>query len=151
MVKMTQEMGREPKPHELAKNMDISTEKVRKVLKVTKNPVSMEMPVGDNGDTQLIDFIKDDRVQSPDEKLEEDNIKEAARELLSQLNPREAKVLCMRFGIDVNTDQTLEEIGKQFDVTRERIRQIEARALRKLKSSSVKSLLESLKLKNPGL
>lgn len=150
-VKMTQEMGREPKPHELAKRMDISTEKVRKVLKVTKNPVSMETPVGENGDTQLIDFIKDEKVQSPDENLEQDNIKEAARELLSKLNPREAKVLCMRFGIDVNADQTLEEVGKQFDVTRERIRQIEAKALRKLKNQNVKALLDSLKLRNSGL
>ena len=150
-VKMTQEMGREPKPHELAKRMNISAEKVRKVLRITKSPVSMETPVGDNGDTQLIDFIKDEKIESPDENLEQDNIKEAARELLSRLNPREAKVLCMRFGINVNTDQTLEEVGKQFDVTRERIRQIEAKALRKLKAQNVKGLLDSLKPENSGL
>ena len=145
-VKLTQEMGREPEPHELAKHMNISTEKVRKVLKVTKNPISTETPMGENSDTQLIDFIKDEKIQSPNEELEQDNIVETARELLSQLNPREAKVLCMRFGIDINIDQTLEEVGKQFGVTRERIRQIEAKGLRNLKTKSIKALLDSLKL-----
>ncbi len=130
---LVQEMGCEPKPEELAKRMGIPEEKVRKVMKVAKEPVSMETPIGDDEDSHLGDFIEDEATVSPDEATIVENLKETTHDLLSSLTPREAKVLRMRFGIDMNTDHTLEEVGKQFDVTRERIRQIEAKALRKLR------------------
>ena len=113
--------------------MGIPEEKVRKVMKVAKEPVSMETPIGDDEDSHLGDFIEDETTTPPDEATINDSLKETTEELLSSLTPREAKVLRMRFGIDVNTDYTLEEVGKQFNVTRERIRQIEAKALRKLR------------------
>ena len=130
---LVQEMGREPKAEELAQKMGIPKEKVRKVMKVAKEPVSMETPIGDDEDSHLGDFIEDETTTPPDEATINDSLKETTEELLSSLTPREAKVLRMRFGIDVNTDYTLEEVGKQFNVTRERIRQIEAKALRKLR------------------
>ena len=133
---MVQEMGYDPKPEQLAERMGIPEEKVRKVMKVSKEPVSMETPVGDDEDSHLGDFIKDENTASPDEATISDSLKEAIGDLLSSLTPREAKVLRMRFGIDMNTDHTLEDVGKQFGVTRERIRQIEAKALRKLKHPS---------------
>jgi RNA polymerase primary sigma factor len=130
---MLQEMGREPQPDELAERMDMPEEKVRKVLKIAKEPISMETPIGDDEDSHLGDFIEDMNVMSPIDSATREGLKESVREVLSGLTPREAKVLRMRFGIDMNTDHTLEEVGKQFDVTRERIRQIEAKALRKLR------------------
>ncbi len=133
---LVQEMGCEPKPEELAKRMGIPEEKVRKVMKVAKEPVSMETPIGDDEDSHLGDFIEDETTALPDEATIADSLKETTHELLASLTPREAKVLRMRFGVDMNTDHTLEEVGKQFDVTRERIRQIEAKALRKLRHPS---------------
>ncbi len=133
---LVQEMGRDPKPEQLAQRMGIPEEKVRKVMKVAKEPVSMETPIGDDEDSHLGDFIEDEATAAPDEATLSENLKETMGKLLSSLTPREAKVLRMRFGIDMNTDHTLEEVGKQFDVTRERIRQIEAKALRKLKHPS---------------
>jgi RNA polymerase primary sigma factor len=130
---MLQEMGREPQPDELAERMEMPEEKVRKVLKIAKEPISMETPIGDDEDSHLGDFIEDMNVMSPIDSATREGLKESVREVLSGLTPREAKVLRMRFGIDMNTDHTLEEVGKQFDVTRERIRQIEAKALRKLR------------------
>ena len=130
---LVQEMGCEPKPEELAKRMDIPEEKVRKVMKVAKEPVSMETPIGDDEDSHLGDFIEDETTALPDETTISESLKETTHDLLSSLTPREAKVLRMRFGINMNTDHTLEEVGKQFNVTRERIRQIEAKALRKLR------------------
>ena len=131
--RMVQEMGREPKPEELARRLDMAEDKVRKVLEVTKEPLSLETPVGDDEDSQLGHFINDETTQAPDEAAYSDALKNRMRDLLASLTPREAQVLRMRFGIDMNTDHTLEEVGKQFDVTRERIRQIEAKALRKLR------------------
>ena len=131
--RMVQEMGREPKPEELAQRLEMAEDKVRKVLEVTKEPLSLETPVGDDEDSQLGHFINDETTQAPDEAAYSDALKGRMRELLASLTPREAQVLRMRFGIDMNTDHTLEEVGKQFDVTRERIRQIEAKALRKLR------------------
>ncbi len=131
--RMVQEMGREPKPEELAQRLEMAEDKVRKVLEVTKEPISLETPVGDDEDSQLGHFINDETTQAPDEAAYSDALKDKMRDLLSSLTPREAQVLRMRFGIDMNTDHTLEEVGKQFDVTRERIRQIEAKALRKLR------------------
>ncbi|MCL7463027.1 RNA polymerase sigma factor RpoD [Pseudomonas sp. NW5] len=130
---MLQEMGREPTPEELGERMDMPEDKIRKVLKIAKEPISMETPIGDDEDSHLGDFIEDSTMQSPIEVATVESLKEATREVLAGLTAREAKVLRMRFGIDMNTDHTLEEVGKQFDVTRERIRQIEAKALRKLR------------------
>jgi RNA polymerase primary sigma factor len=130
---MLQEKGREPTPEELAEKMEMPEDKVRKVLKIAKEPISMETPIGDDEDSHLGDFIEDINILSPVESATGESLRESTREILSTLTPREAKVLRMRFGIDMNTDHTLEEVGKQFDVTRERIRQIEAKALRKLR------------------
>ncbi|GAA6131334.1 RNA polymerase sigma factor RpoD [Halopseudomonas sabulinigri] len=130
---MLQEMGREPTPEELGERMEMPEDKIRKVLKIAKEPISMETPIGDDEDSHLGDFIEDGTMESPIDSATVENLKEATREVLSGLTAREAKVLRMRFGIDMNTDHTLEEVGKQFDVTRERIRQIEAKALRKLR------------------
>jgi len=130
---MLQEIGREPTPEELGERMELSEDKVRKVLKIAKEPISMETPIGDDEDSHLGDFIEDSTITSPVESATGEGLSEATRDVLSGLTVREAKVLRMRFGIDMNTDHTLEEVGKQFDVTRERIRQIEAKALRKLR------------------
>ncbi|MET1077167.1 MAG: RNA polymerase sigma factor RpoD [Pseudomonas sp.] len=130
---MLQEMGREPTPEELGERMEMPEDKIRKVLKIAKEPISMETPIGDDEDSHLGDFIEDSSMQSPIDVATVESLKEATREVLAGLTAREAKVLRMRFGIDMNTDHTLEEVGKQFDVTRERIRQIEAKALRKLR------------------
>ena len=130
---MLQEMGREPTPEELGGRMEMPEDKIRKVLKIAKEPISMETPIGDDEDSHLGDFIEDGTMESPIDSATVENLKEATRDVLSGLTAREAKVLRMRFGIDMNTDHTLEEVGKQFDVTRERIRQIEAKALRKLR------------------
>ena len=140
---MLQEMGREPTPDELAKRMEMPEDKVRKVLKIAKEPISMETPIGDDEDSHLGDFIEDLSVLSPVEAATVEGLREATREVLSTLTPREAKVLRMRFGIDMSTDHTLEEVGKQFDVTRERIRQIEAKALRKLRHPNRSEQLRS--------
>ena len=133
---MLQEIGREPTPEELAERMDMPEDKIRKVLKIAKEPISMETPIGDDEDSHLGDFIEDQNIDSPIDAASMEGLKEATQYVLSGLTPREAKVLRMRFGIDMNTDHTLEEVGKQFDVTRERIRQIEAKAIRKLKHPS---------------
>ncbi|MBQ0796180.1 RNA polymerase sigma factor RpoD [Zhongshania sp.] len=130
---MLQEMGREPTPEELGERMEMPEDKVRKVLKIAKEPISMETPIGDDEDSHLGDFIEDSTISSPIESATGEGLREATKDVLSGLTAREAKVLRMRFGIDMNTDHTLEEVGKQFDVTRERIRQIEAKALRKLR------------------
>ncbi len=140
---MLQEMGREPTPDELAIRMEMPEDKVRKVLKIAKEPISMETPIGDDEDSHLGDFIEDASVQSPLESATMESLRETTHAVLAQLTPREAKVLRMRFGIDLNTDHTLEEVGKQFDVTRERIRQIEAKALRKLRHPSRSEQLRS--------
>ncbi|WP_151669695.1 RNA polymerase sigma factor RpoD [Nitrincola schmidtii] len=133
---MLQEMGREPTPEELAEKMEMPEDKIRKVLKIAKEPISMETPIGDDEDSSLGDFIEDVVMTSPVDTATGEGLREATRSVLSGLTAREAKVLRMRFGIDMNTDHTLEEVGKQFDVTRERIRQIEAKALRKLRHPS---------------
>ena len=140
---MLQEMGREPTPEELGDRMDMPEDKVRRVLKIAKEPISMETPIGDDEDSHLGDFIEDVTIGSPVELATGEGLKEATREVLGGLTAREAKVLRMRFGIDMNTDHTLEEVGKQFDVTRERIRQIEAKALRKLRHPSRSEHLKS--------
>ena len=140
---MLQEMGREPTPEELAKRMEMPEDKVRKVLKIAKEPISMETPIGDDEDSHLGDFIEDLSVMSPVDAATVEGLREATREVLATLTPREAKVLRMRFGIDMPTDHTLEEVGKQFDVTRERIRQIEAKALRKLRHPNRSEQLRS--------
>ena len=140
---MLQEMGREPTPDELAVRMEMPEDKVRKVLKIAKEPISMETPIGDDEDSHLGDFIEDQSVASPIDQATSESLRETTHSVLSQLTPREAKVLRMRFGIDMNTDHTLEEVGKQFDVTRERIRQIEAKALRKLRHPSRSEQLRS--------
>nr|WP_083838847.1 RNA polymerase sigma factor RpoD [Ectothiorhodospira sp. PHS-1] len=140
---MLQEMGREATPEELSQRMEMPEDKVRKVLKIAKEPISMETPIGDDEDSHLGDFIEDVNVQSPIESATRESLSETTREVLASLTPREAKVLRMRFGIDMNTDHTLEEVGKQFDVTRERIRQIEAKALRKLRHPSRSEMLRS--------
>ena len=140
---MLQEMGREPNPEELGERMEMPEEKVRRVLKIAKEPISMETPVGDDDDTHLGDFIEDTSLGLPIELATGEGLKEATRGVLGGLTTREAKVLRMRFGIDMNTDHTLEEVGKQFDVTRERIRQIEAKALRKLRHPSRSEHLKS--------
>jgi len=138
-----QETGREATPEELAEKMDLSEDKIRKVLKISKEPISMETPVGDDDDSHLGDFIEDINIDSPIECATAEGLREATLEILATLTPREAKVLRMRFGIEMNTDHTLEEVGKQFDVTRERIRQIEAKALRKLRHPSRSEKLRS--------
>jgi RNA polymerase primary sigma factor len=143
---MLQEMGREPTPEELAERMEMPEEKVRKVLKIAKEPISMETPIGDDEDSHLGDFIEDPVVDSPVDSATSSGLKETTGDVLAGLTPREAKVLRMRFGIDMNTDHTLEEVGKQFDVTRERIRQIEAKALRKLRHPSRSDQLRSFLL-----
>jgi RNA polymerase primary sigma factor len=140
---MLQEMGREPTPDELAQRMEMPEDKVRKVLKIAKEPISMETPIGDDEDSHLGDFIEDTAVSSPIDSATDEGLKETTHAVLAGLTPREAKVLRMRFGIDMNTDHTLEEVGKQFDVTRERIRQIEAKALRKLRHPSRSDQLRS--------
>jgi len=140
---MLQQYGREATPEELAKEMDMPEDKIRKVMKIAKEPISMETPIGDDEDSHLGDFIEDTNVESPIEATTNTNLTETVRDVLAGLTPREAKVLRMRFGIDMNTDHTLEEVGKQFDVTRERIRQIEAKALRKLRHPSRSETLRS--------
>jgi len=140
---MLQEMGREPTPEELAARMEMPEDKVRRVLKIAKEPISMETPIGDDEDSHLGDFIEDTSVESPIEAATMESLRETTHAVLAGLTPREAKVLRMRFGIDMNTDHTLEEVGKQFDVTRERIRQIEAKALRKLRHPSRSEQLRS--------
>ena len=143
---MVQEMGREPTPEELGERMDLPEDKVRRVLKIAKEPISTETPIGDEEDTTLGDFIEDTSIDAPDIAAIEENLQGATDDILGSLTAREAKVLRMRFGIGMNTDHTLEEVGKQFDVTRERIRQIEAKALRKLRhptrSSHLKGFLD---------
>ena len=140
---MLQEMGREPLPEELAERMQMPEDKIRKVLKIAKEPISMETPIGDDEDSHLGDFIEDTTLQLPMDSATATNLRAATNDVLAGLTPREAKVLRMRFGIDMNTDHTLEEVGKQFDVTRERIRQIEAKALRKLRHPSRSDVLRS--------
>ncbi|MBO9661863.1 RNA polymerase sigma factor RpoD [Dokdonella sp.] len=140
---MLQEMGREPTPDELAIKMEMPEDKIRKVLKIAKEPISMETPIGDDEDSHLGDFIEDSTIVSPVDSSTNIGLMETVRDVLAGLTPREAKVLRMRFGIDMNTDHTLEEVGKQFDVTRERIRQIEAKALRKLRHPSRSEQLRS--------
>ena len=140
---MLQEMGREPLPDELAERMEMPEDKVRKVLKIAKEPISMETPIGDDEDSHLGDFIEDQTVHSPVDSATSEGLKETTHSVLAGLTPREAKVLRMRSGIDMNTDHTLEEVGKQFDVTRERIRQIEAKALRKLRHPTRSDQLRS--------
>jgi RNA polymerase primary sigma factor len=140
---MLQEMGREPTPEELAQRMEMPEDKVRKVLKIAKEPISMETPIGDDEDSHLGDFIEDSSASSPIDSATDEGLRETTHAVLAGLTPREAKVLRMRFGIDMNTDHTLEEVGKQFDVTRERIRQIEAKALRKLRHPSRSDQLRS--------
>ena len=140
---MLQEMGREATPEELAERMGMPEDKIRKVLKIAKEPISMETPIGDDDDSHLGDFIEDSTLELPLDSATAQSLKAATHEVLEGLTPREAKVLRMRFGIDMNTDHTLEEVGKQFDVTRERIRQIEAKALRKLRHPSRSETLRS--------
>ncbi|MFP6811946.1 MAG: RNA polymerase sigma factor RpoD [Moraxella sp.] len=144
---LLQEMGREPTPEEFGERLEMDEVKVRKVLKIAKEPISMETPIGDDEDSHLGDFIEDSSISSPVDEATAQGLKEATREVLANLTEREAKVLKMRFGIDMSTDHTLEEVGKQFDVTRERIRQIEAKALRKLRhpsrSEHLRSFLEN--------
>ena len=143
---MLHEKGREPTPEELGERMELSEDKIRKVLKIAKEPISMETPIGDDEDSHLGDFIEDANIDSPVDSTLDEGLREATKGVLGSLTAREAKVLRMRFGIDMNTDHTLEEVGKQFDVTRERIRQIEAKALRKLRhptrSDHLKSYLD---------
>ncbi|HBO23194.1 MAG TPA: RNA polymerase sigma factor RpoD [Providencia sp.] len=140
---MLQEMGREPSPEELAERMLMPEDKIRKVLKIAKEPISMETPIGDDEDSHLGDFIEDTTLELPLDSATSESLRSATHEVLAGLTAREAKVLRMRFGIDMNTDHTLEEVGKQFDVTRERIRQIEAKALRKLRHPSRSEVLRS--------
>ncbi|AHF01808.1 RNA polymerase sigma factor RpoD [Thiomicrospira aerophila AL3] len=140
---LLQKMGREPTPEELAEEMEMPEDKIRKVMKIAKEPISMETPIGDDEDSSLGDFIEDSNILSPSDSADLEGMSETVREMLSTLTPREAKVLRMRFGLGMNTDHTLEEVGKQFDVTRERIRQIEAKALRKLRHPSRAERLRS--------
>jgi RNA polymerase primary sigma factor len=140
---MLQEMGREATPEELAKAMEMPEDKIRKVMKIAKEPISLATPIGDDEDSHLGDFIEDSNIESPMENATNIGLREAVNSVLAGLTPREAKVLRMRFGIDMNTDHTLEEVGKQFDVTRERIRQIEAKALRKLRHPSRADIMRS--------
>jgi len=145
-----QETGREPDPAELAEKMEMPEEKIRKIMKISKEPISMETPIGDDDDSHLGDFIEDSVTLAPSEAAMYSSLKDATKEVLDTLTPREAKVLRMRFGIDMNTDHTLEEVGKQFDVTRERIRQIEAKALRKLRHPTRSERLRSFLDNEPG-
>jgi RNA polymerase primary sigma factor len=145
-----QESGREPDPAELAERMEMPEEKIRKIMKISKEPISMETPIGDDDDSHLGDFIEDSVTLAPSEAVMYSSLKDATKEVLDTLTPREAKVLRMRFGIDMNTDHTLEEVGKQFDVTRERIRQIEAKALRKLRHPTRSERLRSFLDNEPG-
>ena len=142
-----QETGVEPDPATLAQKMDMPEDKIRKILKIAKEPISMETPIGDDDDSHLGDFIEDGATLAPSDSALYGSMRDAFKEVLDSLTPREAKVLRMRFGIGISSDQTLEEVGKQFDVTRERIRQIEAKALRKLRHPSradkLKSFLEN--------
>ncbi|MDI3491156.1 MAG: polymerase primary sigma factor, partial [Thauera sp.] len=142
-----QETGQEPDPATLAEKMEMPEEKIRKIMKISKEPISMETPIGDDDDSHLGDFIEDTATLAPAEAAMYSGLRDATGEVLDSLTPREAKVLRMRFGIEMNTDHTLEEVGKQFDVTRERIRQIEAKALRKLRhpsrSEKLRSFLDS--------
>ena len=143
---MLQENGREATPEELSKKMGIPEDKIRKVMKISKEPMSMETPIGDDEDSHLGDFIEDESLPLPADVATSESLKSVTEQVLAALSPREAKVLRMRFGIGMNTDHTLEEVGRQFDVTRERIRQIEAKALRKLRhpsrSESLRSFLD---------
>ena len=145
---LLQETGREPDPSELAVKMEMPEDKIRKILKIAKEPISMETPIGDDDDSHLGDFIEDLNTLQPHEAALQDSMRDVVKEVLDSLTPREAKVLRMRFGVEMATDHTLEEVGKQFDVTRERIRQIEAKALRKLRhpsrSDKLKSFLDTL-------
>ncbi|WP_326526549.1 sigma-70 family RNA polymerase sigma factor, partial [Dokdonella sp.] len=138
-----QETGLEPDPATLAEKMEMPEDKIRKIMKISKEPISMETPIGDDEDSHLGDFIEDSATMAPVEAAMYSNLQFATQEVLDSLTPREAKVLRMRFGIEMNTDHTLEEVGKQFDVTRERIRQIEAKALRKLRHPSRSEQLRS--------
>ena len=140
---MMQEIGREPTPEEMSKRLDIPEDKMRKVMKIAKEPISMETPIGDDEDSNLGDFLEDSSINSPIDDASIRGIKDATDEILASLTAREAKVLRMRFGIGMNNDHTLEEVGKQFDVTRERIRQIEAKALRKLRHPTRSDVLKS--------
>jgi len=140
---LLQDLGREPTPEEIGAEMDLPTEKVREILKIAQEPVSLETPIGEEDDSHLGDFIEDSTLELPLDSATAQSLKVATHEVLEGLTPREAKVLRMRFGIDMNTDHTLEEVGKQFDVTRERIRQIEAKALRKLRHPSRSETLRS--------
>ena len=140
---MLQEMGREATPEELSERMGLPEDKVRKVLKISKEPISLETPIGEEDDSSLGDFVVDPNADFPDDFATASGLSEAIKGILEGLTPREAKVLRMRFGIDMNTDHTLEEVGKQFDVTRERIRQIEAKALRKLRQPTRAEQLRS--------
>jgi RNA polymerase primary sigma factor len=141
--KILQDTGVEPTPEQLSEEMDLPKDKIVKVLKIAKEPISMETPIGDDDDSHLGDFIEDANLESPIEAATSYGLSEATQKILNSLTPREAKVLRMRFGINMNTDHTLEEVGKQFDVTRERIRQIEAKALRKLRHPSRSEQLRS--------
>ncbi|MCF6226955.1 MAG: RNA polymerase sigma factor RpoD, partial [Xanthomonadales bacterium] len=140
---MLQEMGREATPEELSERMEMPEDKVRKVLKIAKEPISMETPIGDDEDSHLGDFIEDQNMASPVDSATDTGLVDTVKSVLGELTPRESKVLRMRFGIKMNTDHTLEEVGKQFDVTRERIRQIEAKALRKLRHPTRSEQLRS--------
>ncbi len=140
---LVQEIGREPTPEELAEKMEYPLEKVRKVLKIAKEPISLETPIGEEEDSYLADFIEDKKITSPTEAIENLNLAEITRTVLSTLTPREEKVIKMRFGIGEKSDHTLEEVGRKFMVTRERIRQIEAKALRKLRHASRIKRLQS--------
>ena len=140
---MMQEIGREPTPEEMSKRLDIPEDKMRKVMKIAKEPISMETPIGDDEDSNLGDFLEDTSINSPIDDASIRSLKDSTDEILASLTAREAKVLRMRFGIGMNNDHTLEEVGKQFDVTRERIRQIEAKALRKLRHPSRSDVLKS--------
>jgi RNA polymerase primary sigma factor len=144
-----QETGQEPDPATLAVKMEMPEDKIRKILKISKEPISMETPIGDDDDSHLGDFIEDAATIAPVDAAVNASLRDVCADVLDTLTPREAKVLRMRFGIEMNTDHTLEEVGKQFDVTRERIRQIEAKALRKLRhpsrSEKLRSFLESEK------
>ena len=140
---MLQENGREATPEELSKKMGIPEDKIRKVMKISKEPMSMETPIGDDEDSHLGDFIEDESLPLPADVATSESLKSVTEQVLAALSPREAKVLRMRFGIGMNTDHTLEEVGRQFDVTRERIRQIEAKALRKLRHPSRSEPLRS--------
>ena len=138
-----QEKGREALPEELAERMDMPEDKIRKVLKIAKEPISMETPIGDDEDSHLGDFIEDKNVEAPVDSALTSGLSKATRDILDGLTDREARVICMRFGIGMNNDHTLEEVGKQFDVTRERIRQIEAKALRKMRHPTRSERLRS--------